>query len=439
MRAERDVLQNALNAELAQIDSEIAAKEVERESTSAFYQATIDARNLDINLLATPADSSASSTPDAVNNDEQIAAFRAEIAQAEADRANALAELDEKVAGLRIDRDALVAQRQPDIDGLNVRIADLESDATVTTTTVIPSGLSEELEALRSKVVVMEHDYANELNKLEGLLASVDRELNDLYGSGSSPADDIYRQIDDLNGQLNTLGQASDQRQVQQNDAVNNLVGEAERLQQELNARTRHIEEQLFEIDDALQRLYRGGETDRYDHQITYNEAQRALEDRRYELDDRRWLLDQEQQDMYSNQQDPYMEIQEKADLIYATEVQPLQDRINQLEDEMRRFWDEEQSLERQMRIAEQTIRDRERELEDQVFDILDAATSDQTLGNGTALEGLIEGAINPVTEPLDDAGAPEPINEPADTSSSVNADGTVVEETVEPEVAPVQ
>lgn len=422
LRAERDVLVNELNANLAQVDSDSASVSAERDSTLAFYQDTIDAKNLEISLLTTPDGTSASSTTETTGNDEQIAGLQVEITQAEADRDAALAPLDVKLADFQAVRASFIAVVQPKIDDLNVRIADLENNqAEPVTVTVIPDGLGEELDALRVKVTLLELGYTDEVNKLEGLLASIDRELSDLYTSGNAPVEQIYRDVDQLNGQLNNLYQASEQEQVHQNDAVNYLVAEAERLQEELNARARHIEELLFNIDDELQRLYRGGQDDRYDGQIAFNEAQRALEDRRYVLDDRRWLLDQQQQDLYSQPNDPYRDIQEKADLIYATEVQPLQDRINQLEDEMRSLWDEEQSLQRQLRLAERSLRDRERELEDQVFDLLDAITADPA-ADVAGTDELIDGIVDPVIEsletsdqPVDPAGDPEPVLVPVE------------------------
>ena len=461
LRAERDALLDDLDIGLAQIDSDIASAGAVRDSTVAFYRDTIDAKNLEISLLATPSDTSASSTPETTGNDEQIEALQAEIAQVEADRDAALALLDGELAGLQSDRTALFDARQPEIDALNVRIFELESNqAEPVTITVIPDGLLEELDAFRVKVALLEGAYTDEVNKLEGLLASVERELNDLYTFGNAPVEQIYRDIDLLNGQLNELFTASEQDQVSLNDAVNALVAQAERLQEELNDQARLLEQLLFNIDDQLQVLYRNGQDDRYDDQIAFNVAQRALEDRRYELDDRRWLLDQQQQDLYSQNNDPYRDVQEKADLIYKTEVQPLQDRINQLEGEMRTFWDEQQSLERQMRLARQSIRDRERELEDQVFDLLEAITADpaaDVAGTEELIDGIAppegsiappEGSIAPpetFDEPVLD---PEPVVEP--TVDATGADGTVVETTgadapvdgeeiLEPVVVPVQ
>ena len=428
LRAERDALLNALNADLAQIDSEIAAVASERSSTVAFYQETIDAKNLEINLLSSPGDSSASSTPETTGNDDQIADLQAEIDLAELDRAAALTTLDEARNDLQAERDELVAQRQPDIDFLNVKIADLDGASTATVvTTVIPDGLSDELEELRAKLARLEQEYTDKTHKLETLLATIDRELNGL-NSDDGPVAQIYRNIDQLNEKLNGLYQASEQDQVHQNDAVNDLVARAERLQEELTTRARRVEEQLFEIDDQLQRLYRNGQDNQFDEQIAFNQAQRALEDRRFELDDRRWLFDQEQQDMYSQNNDPYRDIQEKADLIYATEVQPLQDRIAQLEEELNSLRDEERSLERQLRQAERTVREREREIEDRVFDILEAATSDPAAGGVAGIDGVVDELIDPAIDLADDfsgAGAPESL----DPAGAINADGTVTGE----------
>ena len=76
-------------------------------------------------------------------------------------------------------------------------------------------------------------------------------------------------------------------------------------------------------------------------------------------------LIDQEQQDLYSKNVDPWRDVQVKADLIYASEIQPLQDRIVRIDDEIGSLWEEIQSIERQMRSARRGIEDRERELED--------------------------------------------------------------------------
>jgi hypothetical protein len=392
------------DAEIAAIQAEIAQAEQDRDAAVADYQVTIDAKNQEINLLSTPI------TPTTTTgNAAQIAAIQAEILQAEADRDAAVGPLNDKLSALHSDRDALSAERQPVIDDLNLRIFNLQdSEVETVTTVIVPQWITEEL------------DGANEASNLESMLSSVDAELNDLYATGSLPIEQIYRDIDQLNNRIEELRYLSDQDQLAKNDAVNSLAVQAEYLQQQLNAEINLIEQQLFDIDDELQLLYRDSEDNRYDGQIAFNEAQRALEDRRYALDDQRWLLDQQQQDLHSQNVDPWKEVQVKADLIWATEIQPLQDRINELENELQDLWNEQRQLEREMRLAEQGIRDRERELEDKVFDLLDAAAGDGPPTGETGIDGTFDGSIEPIDGPQID---------PIDALD----DGTQIDQVIEP------
>jgi hypothetical protein len=118
-------------------------------------------------------------------------------------------------------------------------------------------------------------------------------------------------------------------------------------------------------------------------------------------VDDQRWLIDQEQQDLYSQNVDPWRDVQIKADLIYACQIQPLQDRIVRIEDEIRSLWEEIQSIDRQMRTARQGIEEKERELEDKAFEFLDRIAD----GVGFDLTGepFIEAPFDPITDFVDD------------------------------------
>ena len=466
LRAERDELINALSADLAQLDADLSNAVLNREDVAGPYQATIDAKNQEISLLSTStaADTTASSTSETTftDNTAQIATLQSEIDQVASDRDAAVAPLNDIVNGLQADRDALVAAQQPAIDDLNTQIFELQSaEVETVTTTVIPEGVTEELVTLRNKMALLEEDFNATTEKLQGLLSSIDNELNELYTFGNAPVEQIYRDVDAINAQINDLQQASERDQLEKNDAVNSLVAQAEFLQNQLNADIRYLEEQLYNIDDELQRLYRISNDDNYDSQIVFNQEQRALEDRRYDLDDQRWLIDQEQQELYSQNVDPWRDVQIKADLIYASEIQPLQDRIVRIDDEIRSLWEEIQSIERQMRSARQGIEDRERELEDKAFDFLDRIADGETkidsgFGFDPIGEPFTEEPFDPINDFVDDPDGiidglgdfdpsvitDEPVLDPDfigdPTEAPVNADGTVVDTDTDSGDAPV-
>ncbi|MFP6595725.1 MAG: hypothetical protein VB860_12290 [Dehalococcoidia bacterium] len=477
LRAERDDLINALSADLAQLDADISSAVLNRDDAAAPYQATIDAKNQEISLLSTSTttDTTASSTTETTltDNSAQIATLQSEIDQAVLDRDAAVAPLNEIVNALQADRNALSATRQPTIDELNTQIFELQSaEVETVTTTSIPEGVTEELITLRNKLALLEEDFNATTDKLQGLLSSIENELNELYSFGNAPVEQIYRDIETINAQITDYQRVSEQDQLEKNDAVNSLAAQAEILQNQLNADIRYLEEQLFNIDDELQRLYRVSNDDNYDSQIVFNQAQRALEDRRYDLDDQRWLIDQEQQDLYSKNVDPWRDVQVKADLIYASEIQPLQDRIVRIDDEIGSLWEEIQSIERQMRSARRGIEDRERELEDKAFDFLDRIADGETkiddgLGFDPIGEPFIEEPFDPISDFVDDPDGlgdfdpslitDEPVLDPEviddTTEAPVNADGTVADPvdapvdpeptdgtlTTEPVVEPVQ
>ena len=137
------------------------------------------------------------------------------------------------------------------------------------------------LQSLYAQVDEMENEYQSKVNHLEDLRWELENKVNTLYSD--DPAQHIYEEIDRLYDEMNQVSDGSHDGNNVDWNYIDQLQQAAWEMEQDLQDRTRALEDQLWTLDDALQLFYRNAEVENRDVQAEMNEAFQSMQTRRYE------------------------------------------------------------------------------------------------------------------------------------------------------------
>ncbi|MCH7734562.1 MAG: hypothetical protein IH961_05035 [Chloroflexi bacterium] len=259
------------------------------------------------------------------------------------------------------------------------------------------------LQSLYAQVDEMEQKQQSEINRLESRRSELENKVNALYSN--DPAQHIYEEIDRLYGVINQIADGSQNGYDVNWDLIDQLQQQAWQMEQDLQDRTREMEDLLWALDDELQAFYRNAEVQMREMQAEMDDAFQSMQQRRYELDDMRFVIDAEMNDFFHSFDDGRHDVDEEVRKIETQLLTPIRARIRVLENELNDLRDEARALESRVREARHYIEERQREVEDQVFDLIEDAIDAASTTN--ALESFIAGTAtivdDPTTVPADD------------------------------------
>ena len=259
------------------------------------------------------------------------------------------------------------------------------------------------LQSLYAQVDEMEQKQQSEINRLESRRSELENKVNALYSN--DPAQHIYEEIDRLYGVINQIADGSQNGYDVNWDLIDQLQQQAWQMEQDLQDRTREMEDLLWALDDELQAFYRNAEVQMREMQAEMDDAFQSMQQRRYELDDMRFVIDAEMNDFFNSFDDGRHDVEEKVRKMETELLTPIRARIRVLENELNDLRDEARALESRVREARHYIEERQREVEDQVFDLIEDAIDAASTTN--ALESFIAGTAtivdDPTTVPADD------------------------------------
>ncbi|MCH8221911.1 MAG: hypothetical protein IH868_00735 [Chloroflexi bacterium] len=259
------------------------------------------------------------------------------------------------------------------------------------------------LQSLYAQVDEMEQKQQSEINRLESRRSELENKVNALYSN--DPAQHIYEEIDRLYGVINQIADGSQNGYDVNWDLIDQLQQQAWQMEQDLQDRTREMEDLLWALDDELQAFYRNAEVQMREMQAEMDDAFQSMQQRRYELDDMRFVIDAEMNDFFNSFDDGRHDVEEKVRKMETQLLTPIRARIRVLENELNDLRDEARALESRVREARHYIEERQREVEDQVFDLIEDAIDAASTTN--ALESFIAGTAtivdDPTTVPADD------------------------------------
>ncbi|MBT3996446.1 MAG: hypothetical protein HOF01_11690 [Chloroflexi bacterium] len=295
------------------------------------------------------------------------------------------------------------------------KIAVLQNELVVGSST--GSDADSRINSLKLQIVEMESELNTKIQTLETLVAELYRQAESSGSGNNSQAEEIQRQIDELNKKLEAIWQDDSSNNLDVMIQVQTLQKQVYVLEEEREDEQYRLEEELWDLDDKLSRFYQDQNSGQQSKETEYQAIAEDIQQRRFLLDEERWTLNDGQQAIWDALELKQAQAQDEIRKLEDEEFGAIKEQMRTLENELQVYYDMQRDLELQLREAQNLVEQKKRELEDKVFDALESAA-------GTVDEAG-ETVLTATEEPGDETEPVEPTTETTDSESSTSADGT--------------
>ena len=195
-----------------------------------------------------------------------------------------------------------------------------------------------------------------------------------LSEAGQAGLAELQSQIDALNAKLESSGRHESSNGLDILRNVQTLENRARELEDELQQKTRALEEELWVLEDQLSVYYRDQESGGHQIQVEYEKEMALLQQRRTDIEEQRWAIELEQRTVFEEIEAKNAAAHQEIKRIEDGQFREIKTKIRELELELRGLYATRREIELRMDDARQLVEEKQREIEDNVLDLLEVA-----------------------------------------------------------------
>ena len=257
------------------------------------------------------------------------------------------------------------------INEADIRILELQSQLGSIT---IDDSTDARIKNLQLQAAELELGLNARIADLEAFVNELYRQANSVGSGNSAGLAELQSQIDVLNAKLESIWRHESSNGLDILRHVQTLENRARALEDELQQKTRALEEELWVLEDRLSVYYRDQESGGHQIQVEYEAEMALLQQRRTDIEEQRWAIELEQRTVFEEIEANNAAVHEEIRSIEDGKLREIKTQIRAFELELRGFYATVREIEIRMDDARQLVEEKQRELEDNVLDLLEVA-----------------------------------------------------------------